>query len=49
MSTDQRVYQGTFSKENFAKNCNRKAMIHTTDMSPGEIFSSILDKYNVTN
>ena len=34
------------SQINSTNNHNTKSIIRTTDMSPGEIFSSILDKYD---
>ncbi len=42
-------HQKDFSQENSTNNHNTKPIIRTTNMSPGEIFSSILDKYDTNS
>ncbi|CAF0726756.1 unnamed protein product [Adineta steineri] len=42
----QQYYRKDLSQQNSINNPNTKSIIRTNDMSPGEIFSSILDKYD---
>ncbi|CAF4247006.1 unnamed protein product [Rotaria sp. Silwood2] len=44
--TDIYIHQKDLSQQNSTNNQTIQPIIRTTNMSPGEIFSTMLDKYN---